>query len=375
MNPDLHATFVRRFPGGPSLRVDSLQLDGAGGVTVLFGPSGAGKSTVLRCLAGIERPDEGVIRFGREVWSDAAERLFLPARQRRVGFVPQDYGLFPHLSVAANIGFGLNRLAAPERQRRIAQALKWVGLEGLERRRPHQLSGGEQQRVALARAVVTQPRLLLLDEPLAALDAPNRLRLRAELRGMLLELAIPTLLVTHDRTEALALGDELLVMEGGQIIQRGPVSEVFRRPATLGVAGALAVETIEPGEVLERGEGVVTVVVRDTRLIAVDPGLPAGIRRVLVCVRADEVLLAEPGEHRSSVRNALPGVVRALLPEDPVVRVTLDCGFPLIAFVTRPGCEAMGLREGLKVVALVKASSLHLIPHPGLASGRHEETR
>jgi molybdate transport system ATP-binding protein len=363
MKVGLTANFAKRFTAGPIIGVNNLQLAKATGITVLFGPSGSGKTTVLRCLAGLEHPDEGVIQFGEQVWSDAERGVFLPPRARQVGFVPQDYALFPHLSVAHNIAYGLDKLSGKDRTKRVGDALDWIGLNGLHHRMPRELSGGQQQRVALARAVVREPRLLLLDEPLAALDEPTRQRLRSELRQMLTALAIPTLLVTHVRTEALALGDDLVVMDHGRNVQQGPTAEVFSRPATPAVAGALAVETIEPGHVLENIAGLLTVQVRGVRLMALDPGLPPGLSDVLVCIRAEDVLLTTPGGHLSSARNAFPAVVRALIQEGAVFRVYLDCGFPLVALLTKPGCEALELREGARVAALFKASGVHVIPH------------
>jgi molybdate transport system ATP-binding protein len=235
MKIGLTATFSKLFTAGPVIRVDNLHLSKPTSITVLFGPSGSGKTTVLRCLAGLERPDEGVIRFGEQIWSDAAQNFFC-SRERRVDR-PTGLRALSALSVARNIAYGLDKLSAKDRTKRVADALDWIGLNGLHNRMPRELSGGQQQRVALARAVVRRPRLLLLDEPLAALDEPTRQRLRNELRQMLAVLAIPTVVVTHVRTEALALGDDLIVMDEGRNVQQGPTAEVFSRPATPAVAG------------------------------------------------------------------------------------------------------------------------------------------
>jgi molybdate transport system ATP-binding protein len=223
MNGELHARFVRRFVDGPTIQVRDLKIPDRAGVTVLFGPSGSGKTTTLRCLAGLERPDEGRITFGTETWFDARTRHCLASRLRNVGFVPQDYALFPHLTVEHNIGYGLHELPPVERRRRIAEAITWLALQELERRLPRELSGGQQQRVALARAVVRRPRLLLLDEPLSALDAPTRQRIRGELRDLLHRFEIPTLLVTHDRDDASVLGDDWIVFDGGRMVSQGPL--------------------------------------------------------------------------------------------------------------------------------------------------------
>lgn len=240
----LTANFTKRFPGGAVIRGELRQPARGHSVTVLFGPSGCGKTTVLRCLAGLEQPEEGTIQFGNETWFNAGRNVSLAPQQRGVGFVFQDYALFPHLTVAGNIGYGL---PANEREQRVGEMLDRFGLAAVVQQRPRQLSGGQQQRVALARALVCRPRLLLLDEPLSALDAALREELRGELRRLLAACDIPVFLVTHDRTEALALGDELIVMSGGAVRQSGPMLEVFNRPADAEVAKIVGVETLQPG--------------------------------------------------------------------------------------------------------------------------------
>ena len=362
MSEQLHASFSKRFPGGPVIHVEDLRASTQAGISVLFGASGSGKTTVLRCLAGLEQPDEGTIRFGNDAWLDTERRVCLPSRQRHVGFVPQDYALFPHLNVARNVAYGLNDLPAPRRQERAAEMLAWLGLEALAARYPQELSGGQQQRVALARAVARRPRLLLLDEPLSALDTPTRLRLRVELRHLLRQLATPTLLVTHDRSEALTLGDDLIVMHEGRIVQQGPVQEVFSRPANLAVAGIVAVETVQSGRILQRAGGLVTVSLGRTQLTALEGDLPEAVTRVYVCIRAEDVVLSLAEDFRTSPRNRFPGTVRALTPEGPMVRLDLDCGFPLLALLTKQGSADLGLKENDSVLALIKVPHIHLIP-------------
>jgi molybdate transport system ATP-binding protein len=365
MSPGLQANFSRQFAGGFRVDVNDLRLPAEAGVTVLFGPSGSGKSTVLRCLAGLERPDMGTIHFGEEVWFDAGSRAFRGAGARRVGFVPQEYALFPHLDVEQNVGYGLNRLATGERASRVTKSLRWLGLEGLERKLPGELSGGQQQRVALARAVVTQPRMLLLDEPLAALDTPLRVRLRGELRKQLLEVGMPTVLVTHDRAEALAMGDRLIVMHAGKILQHGPINEVFNRPADITVAGTLGIETVQPGRIVGSAGGLATVEVGRARLSALESQGEQTNAEVYVCIRAEDVILMKMGTAQSSARNVLPGVVRGLTPEGMAVRIELDCGFPLIALLTRQACSDLDLKENDRLVALVKAPHVQLVSRYG----------
>ncbi|HEC63579.1 MAG TPA: ABC transporter ATP-binding protein [Candidatus Acetothermia bacterium] len=219
-----------------------------GELVALLGPSGCGKTTVLRILAGLTVPDSG------EVWLDGRDVTPLPPERRGIGLVFQSYALFPHLSVAGNVGYGLrfSRLGRRARARRVEELLTLVGLSGYGRRRVHQLSQGEQQRVALARALAPRPRVLLLDEPLSALDAALRVELRRELRSLLKQLAISSLYVTHDQEEALALGDRVGVMRAGSLEQLAPPEELYRAPATLFVASFLGRANLWPGVVVER---------------------------------------------------------------------------------------------------------------------------
>ncbi len=363
MSEELHASFTRKYSGGPAICADHLSI--GNGITVLFGASGSGKTTVLRCLAGLERPDEGTIRFGKTTWFDATQNFVLATRMRNIGFVPQDYALFSHLTVESNIAYGLSALPKPEQKQRVAQAVNWLGLDGLEQRRPSELSGGQQQRVALARAVVRQPGLLLLDEPLAALDSPTRLRLRGELRILLLKLGIPTILVTHDRIEALALGDRIVVLADGHILQSGSVGEVFNHPASVAVAGIVGTETVLAGRVLQVSDSLATVVVGDVQLTALSESLPSGTTTVYVCIRAEDIILSKDEAGHSSPRNRLAAVVRSITPEGPLVRIELDCGFPLSALLTKQACEELALQEHTRLLALIKAPQIHLIPSLG----------
>ncbi len=363
MSAQLHASFVKRFSERASIQVENLQTPEQPCITILFGASGCGKTTVLRCLAGLEKPDAGKISFDGQIWSDSEKHIYLPARVRDIGFVPQDYGLFPHLTIERNVAYGLDKMPTSQRRQRVAETLEWIGLTGLAARLPRELSGGQQQRVALARAVVRRPRLLLLDEPLSALDAPTRQSLRGELRGWLRHFAIPTLLVTHDRQEAVALGDDLVVMHNGRIVQQGPLQEVFSRPCHLAVASILAVETIQPAQIIERAEGLATITIHGMHLLAMIEDLPINTREVVACIRAEDVMLSAGFDTHASARNRLPGVVRSLTPDGPLVRVELDCGFPLLALLTKQACQELSLAPGSTVHAMIKAQKIHLIPH------------
>jgi molybdate transport system ATP-binding protein len=350
----------RSFPGGAKIRAVLDEPLAPGEVLVLFGPSGSGKTTVLRSVAGLDRPDAGAISFDGQSWFDAAAGVFLPPQRRRAGFLFQDFALFPHLSVEDNIAYGLGRLPREERKGRVDEVARLLRVEPLLGRRISMLSGGERQRVALARALAPRPRLLLLDEPLSALDAPTREELRGELRALLHHLGIPSILVTHDRVEALALGDRLVVLVDGGVRQTGPVEKVFGSPADTAVARVVGTENVLPVRVAGSEGGLVLVEAGPVRLLAVDPGhLPA---EAFACIRAEEVILeAAPGT-ATSARNQLRGVVTSMVNEGPLVRVTLDCGVRLVALVTRPGAEQLGLAPGLPVVALLKAQAVRLVP-------------
>jgi molybdate transport system ATP-binding protein len=359
MSSELTARFEKRFPGGPVIQADLERPTDHFSITVLFGPSGSGKTTTLRCLAGLERPEQGQIRFGATTWFDAAGGVFLSPQRRGIGYLFQDYALFPHLTVAGNIAYGLWGLSRSEQRRRVAEILHLFQLTGLEDRYPYQVSGGEQQRIALARVLVRRPRLLLLDEPLSALDLPTREQLRPGLRRLLVQFGIPVVLVTHDRIEAMALADHLIVLDRGRVRQQGAVEEVFNRPLDVEVARIVGMGNVQPGRVVKTEEGLSTVAVGTTQLLAVAPA--PNVEQVYVCIHSEEVFLQKGVADHASHRNRLAGIIGSLTPEGPLVRVALDCGFPLLALVTRTACNELELREGEAVTALVKALSVHLI--------------
>jgi molybdate transport system ATP-binding protein len=354
MGGDLIVDVRKRHAGGPEIQA-ALRLPlGAHSVMVLFGPSGAGKTTVLRLVAGLETPDAGSIRCGEEVWFDGPRGVNLAPQARRLGYLSQDDALFPHLTVLANVAFGARGAA-------VRHLLARFDLAELADRYPRQLSGGQRQRVALARALAAEPQLLLLDEPLSALDAPTRLRMRGDLRQLLTEIQIPAIVVTHDRTEALALGDSIAVMIDGKLRQAGAVESVFDFPADADVADAVGVESICPARVISRNAGLVTVEIAQTRLVAVDT--PGASAEVYACIRAESVTIERsPSGNPSSARNHLPARIVSVVSEGPLARVVLDCGFRLTAIVTRQSGEEMSLRAGEQVTAVVKATSIRIVP-------------
>ncbi|MEZ6092253.1 MAG: ABC transporter ATP-binding protein [Pirellulaceae bacterium] len=362
MSGEVACEFEKRFDGGAVINVRMKLPSGRFSTTVLFGPSGCGKTTVLRTLAGLERPENGRITFNSDVWVDASQSICLSPQERGIGFCFQDYALFPHLNVRQNVGYGL-RAGVVDRERTIAEMLERFQLAGTEDRFPRQLSGGQQQRVALARALVRRPRMLLLDEPLSSLDASLRDELRGKLRQTLRDFEIPVVLVTHDRLEAMALADQLIVMESGRIEQSGQVDQVFSKPINSKVAKIVGMETVQIGEVIEASDGLVTVDVGGIRLTAVASLKPR--QPVYVCIKGEAVTLQKGIQGGQSSRNQLAGTIQSITHEGPLRRIGIDCGFELTAFVTRPACDEMNLRIGDRITAAIKAPSIHLIPKRG----------
>ncbi|TGA91614.1 ABC transporter ATP-binding protein [Streptomyces sp. MZ04] len=281
---------------GSAVALDGLDLDVAPGeLLALLGPSGCGKTTALRVLAGFERPDAG------EVLLDGDDIVPVPANRRDTGMVFQSYSLFPHLNAADNVAFGLKmrRTGPAERRSRAAELLDLVGLPDHGSRFPHQLSGGQQQRVALARALALRPRLLLLDEPLSALDAQVRVNLREEIRRLQLELGITTVFVTHDQEEALSLADRVAVMRAGRLEQCAAPAELYDRPATAFVAGFVGTMNRIPGRVT--GEGQAEVL--GARL-PLDGGGSGAAARDAVFLLRPEALDVRPGDDGPDVITA-----------------------------------------------------------------------
>ncbi len=329
-------------------------------VTILFGPSGSGKTTILRCLAGLEQPEEGTIVFHGRCWFDAARSIAVPPQHRGLGYMSQDYALFPNYTVEGNVAYGLTALSRPEKAARVKDVLRLLEIEELSQRRPAELSGGQQQRVALARAIARRPQLLLLDEPLSALDAPTRTALCSELRVLLRRLAIPCIVVTHDWTEALTLGDHIAVIGGGSVLQTGTPQDVFSRPANADVARVVGVETVLQGVIVDQHEDLATVQVAGVSLTAVSPGDLGP--SVFVCIRAEDVTLESAGAGATSARNHVVGRVCNIVSVGALAKVAVDCGFPLTALVTKSALVDLKLEIGSTVRAAVKAGAVHLVP-------------
>ena len=335
-----------------------LQVE-PGQVVALLGPNGAGKTTALRLLAGLLAPTRGRVALEGRALDDVAARVHVPAERRAVGVVFQDYRLFPHLSALENVAFGLRcqGVAKPAARTRAAAWLERVGLAEFARSRPGAMSGGQAQRVALARALAPDPRLLLLDEPLAALDARTRLDVRADLRRHLGEFTGATVLVTHDPLDAMVLASHVVVLEGGRAVQRGPVAEVARRPKTEYVARLVGLN-------LYRGEAAGYVVRLDG-----PNGEPAHIATahraegpVFVAFPPTAVAVHVTHPDGGSPRNVWPALITDIEPNNGGARLRLEGPVPVLADVTAAAVADLDLVPGRQVWAAVKATDTHAYP-------------
>lgn len=354
-------SIVARFRlvrGDFTLDVD-LDLPGRG-VTALFGPSGSGKTTLLRLIAGLERAP-GRLEVNGEVWQDDAAKLFLPTHKRALGYVFQEASLFPHLSARRNLEYGMKRVPASERRVDLERVLDLLGIGHLLDRMPDSLSGGERQRVAIGRALLTSPRVLLMDEPLSALDLARKQEILPYLERLHDELEIPILYVSHAPDEVARLADHLVALDKGRSVAEGPLAATLARldlPIRLGEDVGVVLDAV----IGERDESwhLVRVDFSGGALWARDTGLPKG-HRVRVRILARDVSLALEHQERSSILNLLPGRVEEVAgdmhPASCLVRVDLG-GQPIVARVTKRSAEALGLTPGAAVWAQIKAVAL-----------------
>jgi molybdate transport system ATP-binding protein len=366
--PVFAARIQKRRKDGFALDID---VAAPAGFTILFGPSGAGKTTLLDCIAGMAAPDAGSIRIGSRLFFDSAARLNLPVPQRNVGYVFQDLALFPHLTVEANVAYGLDRVAAAERATRISAILEAFHIGHLRARRPRDISGGERQRVALARSLVTDPCILLLDEPLAALDAPTKSRIVEDLRHWNDERRIPILYVTHAREEVFALGERLIVLESGQVLAQGTPHEVLTAPRQETIAQLAGFENVFDATVVAAHEDRGTMT---CRLLANDPAsAETGVEletplvraqagaRLRIGIRAGDILLATQRPEGLSARNVLPGKINSLARRDVVIAARVDIGVEMEVHLTLAARDALQLAPGRDVWLIVKTHSCHLM--------------
>ncbi len=355
----LQAQIRKRFASGFMLDV---QLTAPPGITILFGASGAGKTTILDCISGLLKPDEGRIACGERLLYDSAGGVNVLVPQRRVGYVFQDLALFPHLTVAENVQYGLHGLDRPQRVRRAHAMLESFRIGHLAQRRPGQISGGERQRTALARALVTDPAVLLLDEPLAALDAPTKSRIMDDLRAWNDTHRLPILYVTHSREEVFALGERVVALEQGKLLAEGTPLQVLSAPRHEAIAQLAGCENLFDATVtaLHEQQGTMTCELSGCHLEVPLGRIQVG-QKVRVGIRAGDILLATAPPAGLSARNVLPGRITSLEQQDVTVIATVDCGVLAEVHLTPGARDALRLAVGQSVWLVIKTYSCHLL--------------
>lgn len=342
----------------PDFQLD-VKLDlPAQGISVIFGPSGCGKTTLLRCMAGLERSPSGIMRVGNEVWQDG--ETFIPVHQRAIGLVFQEARLFPHLSVRSNLEYGFRR--TPKSQRSISpdRVVDILGIGYLLDRRPHHLSGGEKQRVAIGRALLTSPRVLLMDEPLAALDAQRKHEILPFFLRLRRELNIPILYVSHSLTEVLQLVDTLVLMEAGKVLACGQVGDIFSRLELRGHVDRSAMGAVLDTQIVghEPEFSLTHLNFMGQRLSVPKQDLAVGQMMRLHILSQDVSVVLDPPNFRTSVLNILKAKVveiGVIDPEGYSVDIKLDVGLPILATITKKSFAKLGLHIGQEVYAHIKA--------------------
>ncbi len=336
----------------------------APGITILFGPSGAGKTTLLSCIAGLTAPDRGKILIGDRVLFDSDSGVNVSTSQRDVGYVFQSLALFPHLSAEANVQYGLASLTTADRERRCGEILQSFRISHLRSRKPAEISGGERQRVALARSLVTDPGVLLLDEPLGALDRATKSKIVEDVRKWNEVHRVAILYVTHSREEVFALGERVLVLDEGKIIADGTPHQVIGAPRHETVAQLAGFENVFDATVVSTHEERGTMTCRlngsavelETPLIRAEVG--SAIR---VGISAGDILLATSQPVGLSARNIIPGEMKSLEQRDVIVLATVNCGVEMQVQLTLAARDSLHLRSGNRVWLVVKTHSCHLL--------------
>ena len=362
----LHAKFQKRLQSRGNQFLLNVALDAPPGFTILFGASGAGKTTLLDCLAGLTTPDSGRISLGDRILFDSSVRVNVPTAKRRVGYVFQSLALFPHMTVERNVGYGLAHLPPAERSRRTMSLLEAFRIADLARRKARNISGGESQRVALARTLVTDPESLLLDEPLAALDAPTKTKIIDDLRGWSRVHNIPILYVTHSREEVFALGESLIVLDDGRIVAQGTPHEVLSAPYVETVAQLAGFENVfdavveavrpERGTMTCRIAGDVGGVLLETPLVRGGEG--SALR---IGIRAGDILLATSPPVGLSARNVIPGRIQSLEQRDVIISARVKCRVEMQVHLTVAARDSLELSPGKEVWLVIKTHSCHLM--------------
>lgn len=331
------------------------------GINILFGASGSGKSSTFGLIAGTIKPDWGTIKTEDFTFFDSRNFIDVPIQKRSIGMVFQDLALFEHLNVYENIAYGLGSFSRKEKVRKVGEMLERFRIGHLEKEYPQKLSGGERQRVALARALVIKPRLLLLDEPFSALDSITKENAANLLLEVSTSLSIPILLITHDRLEAVSLGQKLFVFEKGVVIASGSPLEILRSPRNLAVASLVGIENILTGTIEERSEEKGTMKVRIRGTVLEVPISNQTDQKASIGISAHDILLATSEPQKTSARNILQGKVIKIVERETNLYVTVDCGAELTTIITRQAAKDMELKTGEYVWLAIKAHSCYFL--------------
>lgn len=366
----LRAEFRKRLAHQNRDFVLDVKFEAPPGFTILFGASGAGKTTLLDCVAGLSTPDSGTISTHGRVLFDSSRRIDISVAQRHVGYVLQDLALFPHMTVTHNIEFGLAHLSQPARTERTSDVLKSFRISHLADRRPREISGGEAQRVALARTLVTNPEVLLLDEPLAALDAPTKSQIIDDLREWNRAHNIPILYVTHSREEVFALGERVIVLDNGRILAQGTPHEVMLAPMQETVAQLAGFENIFDADVQavrpERGTMTCRIAGEGGAIFLETPLVRGGTGSALrIGIRAGDILLAISPPAGLSARNVIPGRILSLTQRDVIVSARVKSRVTMEVHLTLAARDSLQLEVGKEVWLVIKTHSCHLMRPPG----------
>lgn len=359
----LDAHIKKKFGNGDGHAVTiDVNFSVSGGVTVLFGSSGAGKTSILRSIAGILTPDEGRITLDDKVYFDSSAGINLPIQQRKVGYVFQNHVLFPHFSAEQNVYYGAQSSSRLSARERVRELFSLLGIEKIAARYPHELSGGEQQRVAVARALATNPSIMLLDEPLSAVDVATRSRLLVEISAIQQRSGIPFLYVTHNHSEAVRLGNLMIVLDEGKVVQEGTPLEIFNAPQTASVARVVGTENVFVGKILRHRpeDGMTGIDISSCILEAPYNGLSVG-SQVTVGIRSEDIIISREHLTQTSARNVLQGVIKHIIRDVDKTELVVFCGIDLKVSITRATVRILDLEVGSKVYLLIKARALHVL--------------
>jgi molybdate transport system ATP-binding protein len=355
---------LQRFRAGSPPFVLDVALEAPPGIIILFGPSGAGKSTVLDCIAGLTRPDMGRIVVGQEVLFDSRTGMDCLPQSRHIAYVFQTLALFPHMTAEQNVAYGLDGVPHEERSPRIQEVMQTFRIEKLRARKPPEISGGERQRIALARSLVTQPRVLLLDEPLTGLDQPLKATIIDDLRAWNTARRIPILYVTHSREEVDALGERVIAMDHGRVVSEGTPMEVLEAPRRIRLAQSAGFENLLCGRVvdLREADGVMRVQLdKSTCEIEVPLGYATAGECARIAIRAGDILLATVKPENLSARNVLEGHITAMELRGTLMQARVNCGVEFIVHLTPGATKALELSPGRRVWLVLKTHSCHLV--------------